>query len=44
MMQQVIDTFALVAEYGAPYALTWAIGTYIVNTLIEWVTGGRNKL
>lgn len=44
MMDNVIDSFKLVVEYGAPYAITWRIGIYIVNTLIRWVTGGSNEL
>lgn len=36
--------FGEIVKYGAPYAITWRIGIYIVNTLIEWITGGSNKL
>lgn len=41
------DTLAIFAEVvsaAVPYALTWRIGVYIVNTLIEWITGGSNTL
>lgn len=44
MMSDVIAVFGKVVEAAVPYALTWRIGIYIVNTLIEWVTGGSNKL
>lgn len=36
--------FGQIVEAGVPYALTWRIGIYIVNTLIEWVTGGSATL
>lgn len=44
MIDNVIDTFALVVQYGVPYALTWRIGIYIVNTLLDWITGRNDKL
>lgn len=43
----VSDALALFADLvaqGAPYALTWRIGIYIVNTLLDWVTGNSNRL
>lgn len=43
-IEDCIALFAEIVKAGAPYALTWRIGIYIVNTLIEWVTGGSNKL
>lgn len=36
--------FGDIVRAGVPYALTWRIGIYIVNTLIDWVTGGSNRL
>lgn len=36
--------FAQLVEQAAPYALTWRIGIYIVNTLLDWVTGSSNRL
>lgn len=36
--------FGQIVEAGVPFALTWRIGIYIVNTLIEWITGGSNQL
>lgn len=39
-----IELFADIVRAGVPYAITWRIGIYIVNTLIEWVTGGSDKL
>lgn len=36
--------FGQVVEAAVPFALTWRIGIYVVNTLIEWVTGGSNQL
>lgn len=43
-LNDAIALFAQIVEAGVPYALTWRIGIYIVNTLIEWVTGGSNQL
>lgn len=43
----VSDALALFADLvaqGAPYALTWRVGIYIVNTLLDWVTGNSNRL
>lgn len=34
-----IALFTEVVNAGVPYALTWIIGKYVVNTLISWVTG-----
>lgn len=39
-----LNLFTDLVRAGVPYALTWRIGIYIVNTLIDWVTGGSNKL
>lgn len=39
-----IELFSEIVRVGAPYAITWRVGIYIVNTLIEWVTGGSNQL
>lgn len=36
--------FASIVSQAVPYAITWRIGIYIVNTLLEWVTGGSNRL
>lgn len=44
MLQNALDTFALVVEAGIPYAITWRIGIYIVNTLLDWVTGRNDRL
>lgn len=43
-VEDTIALFAEIARAGVPYAITWRIGIYIVNTLIEWVTGGSNQL
>lgn len=44
MLQDCIETFSLVVQVGVPYAITWRIGIYIVNTLLDWVTGTRSTL
>lgn len=33
------ELFAKVVEMSAPYAVTWVVGTWVVNTVITWVTG-----
>lgn len=43
-LNDAIALFAQIVEAGIPYVLTWRIGIYIVNTLVEWVTGGSNQL
>lgn len=44
VMSDFLALFVDVAKAGIPFALVWRIGIYIVNTLIEWVTGGSNEL
>lgn len=34
-----LELFSEVVRLSAPYAVTWIVGTWIVNTLITWVTG-----
>ena len=34
-----IELFGEVVRLSAPYAVTWIIGTWVVNTVITWVTG-----
>lgn len=43
-IKDALDVFGEIVKAGVPYALVWRIGIYIVNTLIEWVTGGSNTL
>lgn len=33
------ELFAEVVRASAPYAVTWVVGTWVVNTVINWVTG-----
>lgn len=40
----VIELFAKIVEEGIPYALTWRVGIWIVNTLLDWVTGTHDRL
>lgn len=44
MIDNAFETFILVVQAAVPYALVWRIGIWIVNTLIDWVTGGSDKL
>lgn len=39
-----IELFAKIVEVGIPYAITWRIGIWIVNTLLDWVTGTHDRL
>ncbi len=34
-----LELFEEVVRMSAPYAVTWVIGTWVVNTVITWVTG-----
>ena len=34
-----LGLFVEVVRLSAPYAVTWIVGTWVVNTLINWVTG-----
>lgn len=34
-----LELFEEVVRLSAPYAVTWIIGTWVVNTVITWVTG-----
>lgn len=33
------ELFAEVVHESVPYAVTWIVGTWVVNTVITWVTG-----
>lgn len=33
------ELFEQVVSASVPYAMTWLIGTWLVNTMITWVTG-----
>lgn len=33
------DLFSAVVSASVPYAITWIVGTWVVNTVITWVTG-----
>lgn len=34
-----LELFAEVVKQSVPYAVTWIVGTWVVNTVITWVTG-----
>lgn len=34
-----LELFVEVVRFSVPYAVTWIVGTWVVNTLINWVTG-----
>lgn len=33
------ELFSEVVKASVPYAVTWTVGTWVVNTVITWVTG-----
>ena len=33
------ELFEEVVRASTPYAITWIVGTWVVNTVITWVTG-----
>lgn len=41
---EALNLFAMVVEHGIPYALTWRVGMWIVNTLLDWVTGTNDRI
>lgn len=44
MDSSALELFAEVVSAGIPYAITWRVGTWIVNTLLDWVTGTNDRL
>lgn len=43
-MDKTLELFLYVVEAAVPYALTWRVGCYIVNTLLDFMTGRSDKL
>lgn len=39
-----LELFEQVVRAGIPYAITWRVGTWIVNTLLDWVTGTNDRI
>lgn len=44
MIDTAMELFLMVCQAAVPYALVWRLGTWVVNTLIDWVTGGSDRL
>lgn len=44
MERLVFEVFCQCAEVGVPMAAVWTIGTWVVNTILDWVTGRGNRL
>lgn len=44
MESNALDIFYQVVVAGVPYVITWRIGIYVVNTLVNWVTGYDDRL
>lgn len=38
------EVFAECVKAGVPCAITWTIGRWVVNTMLDWVTGRGNRL
>lgn len=38
-----LKLFEEVVKQGIPYAITWRVGLWIVNTLLDWVTGTNDR-
>lgn len=38
------DLFAQVVEAAIPYAITWRVGMWVVNTILDWVTGTNDRI
>lgn len=34
-----LELFRMVVQESIPYAITWIVGTWVVNTTVSWVTG-----
>ena len=39
-----LDLFNQVVVAGIPYAITWRVGMWVVNTLLDWVTGSSDSI
>lgn len=38
-----LELFEKVVAAGIPYAVTWRVGIWLVNTLLDWVTGTNDR-
>lgn len=38
------ELFAQVVAAGIPYAVTWRVGMWVVNTVLDWVTGTNDRI
>ena len=38
------EVFKECASSAVPCAIVWTIGTWVVNTTLDWVTGRGNRL
>ncbi len=39
MDSMAFDLFYEVVMASVPFAVTWTVGTWVVNTILRWVTG-----
>lgn len=44
MASEALELFTMVVVAGIPYAITWRVGMWIVNTLLDWVTGTSDRI
>lgn len=39
-----LELFGLVVAAGIPYAITWRVGMWVINTMLDWVTGTNDRI
>jgi hypothetical protein len=39
-----LELFTELVKAAAPYAITWRVGMWVVNTLLDWVTGYADRI
>lgn len=44
MNSEALQLFSLVCTAAVPYAITWRIGVWIINTMLDFVTGRSDRL
>lgn len=44
MDSSAFELFEQVVAAGIPYAITWRVGMWVVNTILDWVTGTNDRI
>lgn len=39
-----LELFGQVVAAGIPYAVTWRVGMWVINTMLDWVTGTNDRI